>query len=68
MPGLIVDRYENVLVTQVGTVGMELLRPTIYPLLLKTLQEDGQNVCAIYERNDSPSRAKEGLPQYKGWW
>ena len=68
MPGLIVDRYENVLVTQVGTVGMGLLRPTIYPLLLKTLQEDGQNVCAIYERNDSPSRAKEGLPQYKGWW
>ena len=25
-------------------------------------------MCAIYERNDSPSRAKEGLPQYKGWW
>lgn len=68
MPGLIVDRYEHVLVTQVGTVGMEQLRPVIYPLLLKTLQEDGQNVCAIYERNDSPSRAKEGLPQYKGWW
>ena len=68
MPGLIVDRYENVLVTQVGTVGMELLRPVIYPLLLNTLQADGQDVTAIYERNDSPSRAKEGLPQYKGWW
>ncbi|MDO4848712.1 MAG: class I SAM-dependent rRNA methyltransferase [Coriobacteriia bacterium] len=68
MPGLIVDRYENVLVTQVGTVGMELLRPVIYPLLLQALQADGQNVTAIYERNDSPSRAKEGLPQYKGWW
>lgn len=68
MPGLIVDRYENVLVTQVGTVGMELLRPVIYPLLLQTLQADGQDVTAIYERNDSPSRAKEGLPQYKGWW
>ncbi len=68
MPGLIVDRYENVLVTQVGTVGMELLRPVIYPLLLQTLQADGQNVTAIYERNDSPSRAKEGLPQHKGWW
>ena len=68
MPGLIVDRYENVLVTQVGTVGMELLRPVIYPLLLNTLQADGQNVAAIYERNDSPSRAKEGLSQYKGWW
>ena len=68
MPGLIVDRYEHVLVAQVGTVGMELLRPTIYPLLLKTLQADGQDVRCIYERNDSPARAKEGLPQTKGWW
>ena len=68
MPGLIVDRYEHVLVAQVGTVGMELLRPTIYPLLLQTLQADGQDVRCIYERNDSPARAKEGLPQYKGWW
>ena len=68
MPGLIVDRYEHVLVAQVGTVGMELLRPTIYPLLLQTLQADGQDVRCIYERDDSPARAKEGLPQYKGWW
>lgn len=68
MPGLIVDRYEHVLVAQVGTVGMELLRPTIYPLLLQTLQTDGQDVRCIYERNDSPARAKEGLPQNKGWW
>ena len=68
MPGLIVDRYEHVLVAQVGTVGMELLRPTIYPLLLQTLQADGQDVRCIYERNDSPARTKEGLPQTKGWW
>ena len=68
MPGLVVDRYENVLVSQVGTVGMERLRETIYPLLLKVLAEDGQKVSAIYERNDSPARAKEGLPLYKTWW
>ena len=68
IPGLIVDRYEHVLVAQVGTVGMELLRSTIYPLLLQTLQADGQDVRCIYERNDSPARTKEGLPQYKGWW
>lgn len=68
MPGLIVDRYEHVLVSQVGTVGMELLRPIIYPPLLKVLQEDGQDVRCIYERNDSPSRVKEGLPQTKDWW
>lgn len=67
-PGLVVDRYEQVLVAQVGTVGMERLRNTIYPLLLEVLHADGQDVRAIYERNDAPSRAKEGLPLYKGWW
>ena len=68
LPGLTVDRYGNVLVAQVGTVGMELLRPTLYPLLLSVLQADGQQVSAIYERCDSPMREKEGLPLRKGWW
>ena len=60
-PGLIVDRYEDVLVAQVGTVGMERLRPVIYPLLLDVLRADGQQVDAIYERSDSPARRHEGL-------
>ncbi len=67
-PGLIVDRYEDVLVSQVGTVGMQLLRPTIYPLLLQVLQADGVAIRGIYERNDSPARAKEGLPLHKGFY
>lgn len=68
MPGLVVDRYEDVLVTQVGTVGMERLRPTIYPLLLDVLREEGEDVAAIYERCDAPSRTKEGLLLRTGWW
>ncbi len=68
LPGLTVDRYGQVLVTQVGTVGMELLRETVYPLLLDVLQTNGQDVRAIYERCDSPLREKEGLPLRKGWW
>ena len=67
-PGLVVDRYEQVLVAQVGTVGMERLRGTLYPLLLDVLRADGQDVQAIYERNDAPTREKEGLASYKGWW
>ena len=68
MPGLIVDRYEHVLVTQVGTVGMELLKPVVDPRRRSTRRADGQDGRAIDERNASPSRAKEGLPQEKGWW
>ena len=47
---------------------MEHLRDVIYPLLLEIFSADGQVIDGIYERNDSPSRLKEGLPQYKGWW
>ena len=68
MPGLVADRYENVLVTQVGTVGMERLRTVVYAALLDALATDGEKIDAIFERNDAPSRAKEGLPLYKGWW
>ena len=68
MPGLVADRYENVLVTQIGTVGMERQRPVVYAALLDALAADGEKIDAIYERNDGPSRAKEGLLQYKGWW
>ena len=68
LPGLVTDRYENVLVTQVGTVGMERLRPVVYRALVDALAADGEKVDAIFERNDGTSRAKEGLPQYKGWW
>ncbi len=68
LPGLVVDRYEWALVAQVGTVGMERLKPRLYPLLLDVLRADGQDVRAIFERNDGASRLKEGLPQEKGWW
>jgi 23S rRNA (cytosine1962-C5)-methyltransferase len=47
---------------------MQLLRDTIYPLLIEVLAETGACVRGIYERNDSPTRAKEGLPLEKGWW
>lgn len=67
-PGLVVDRYEDVLVAQVGTFGMDRLRPVVYRAVIEALRADGQEVRALYERNDAPSRAKEGLPLEKGWW
>lgn len=68
LPGLTVDRFGEVLVTQVGTVSMELMRERLYPMLLDVLRAAGQDVRAIYERCDSPMREKEGLPLRKGWW
>lgn len=68
LPGLVVDKYEDVLVAQVGTVGMDRLVPLIYPILIEVLRESGHEVTGIYERNDGAMRLKEGLPQRKGWW
>lgn len=68
VPGLVVDKYEDVLVAQVGTVGMERLRPLLYRLLLDVLHEDGHEIAGVYERNDGAVRDKEGLERYKGWW
>lgn len=68
VPGLVVDKYENVLVSQVGTTGMDRLRPVLYPLLIDVLKESGHDVAGIYERNDGSVRLKEGLPRTKGWW
>ncbi|MDO4798376.1 MAG: class I SAM-dependent rRNA methyltransferase [Coriobacteriales bacterium] len=68
MPGLVVDKYEDVLVSQVGTVGMDRLRPVLYPILLEVLRESGHPIRGIYERNDGAVRDKEGLERHKGWW
>lgn len=67
-PGLTVDRFSDILVTQTLSVGMEKRKDVIFPLLLKVLREDGQEIRGIYERNDAAIRALEGLEQNKGWF
>ena len=67
-PGLTVDRFNNILVTQTLSVGMEKLKPILFPLLVQVLRADGQTIEGIYERNDEALRAKEGLAQNKGWF
>ena len=56
MPGLVVDRYGDILVADVLTAGMELLKPQITKALKKIFKPKG-----IYYKNDSAFRALEGL-------
>ena len=67
-PGLTVDRFENVLVTQVLSLGMERRKDMVYRALVELLREDGETIDAIYERNDVAIRALEGLEQGKGFY
>lgn len=66
--GLIADRYNDVIVTQVSSYGMDIRKDMIYDVLLDVLRKDGQKITAVYERNDIRAREKEGLKQYKGFW
>jgi 23S rRNA (cytosine1962-C5)-methyltransferase len=68
LPGLTVDRYNDILVSQITCYGLEQRKDQIYRALLKVLQEDGQKVEAVYERNDVKSREKEGLLLAKGFY
>ena len=67
-PGLVVDRFDDVLVAQVLTVGMERLKPVLFPLLVEVLAEHGMAVRGVYERNDVSTRKLEGLAETCGWF
>ena len=67
-PGLTVDRFENILVTQVLSLGMERRKDWVYRALVELLREDGEQIDAIYERNDVAIRTLEGLEQGKGFY
>ena len=62
-PGLTVDRFENVLVTQTLSLGMEQRKEWVFRALVEGLREDGAEIAALYERNDVAIRELEGLRQ-----
>jgi len=67
-PGLTVDKFSNILVTQCLSVGMEKIKNIVFPLLFEVLNEDGQGIKGIYERNDVAIRKLEGMEENKGWF
>ncbi|MTS14731.1 class I SAM-dependent rRNA methyltransferase [Ruthenibacterium lactatiformans] len=67
-PGLTVDRFGRYLVAQTLSVGIERIKPMLFPLLVKLLRDDGRQIDGLYERNDVAIRAREGLEENKGWF
>lgn len=67
LPGLTVDKYEDVLVVECLALGMEAFKETIVKLLKEVLAEDGVIIHGVFERSDANERKKEGLPKVKGW-
>ncbi len=66
LPGLVVDKYEDVLVVESLALGIDRMKQKILEYLRDLLQEDGIRIRAVYERSDAKIRLKEGLPREKG--
>ena len=66
--GLTVDRFGDVLVAQVLSLGIERIKHRLFPLLADILRQDGQTIRGVYERNDVAIRELEGMAQGKGWY
>lgn len=67
LPGLVVDKFSDVLVVQSLAMGIDRLKLQILELLKKVLEEDGITVRGIYERSDAKVRRQEGMELYKGF-
>ena len=61
LPGLVVDKFADVLVVESLALGIDRLKSTILSLLVDLLKEDGISVRGIYERSDAKVRLKEGV-------
>ena len=67
LPGLVVDKFSDVLVVQSLALGIDRMKEEILSLLVEVLRADGVEIRGIYERSDAKVREQEGLPRQKGF-
>ena len=66
-PGLVVDKFSDVLVVESLALGIDRFKPLILDILRRVLAEDGIPVRGIYERSDAKVRLQEGMKRFKGF-
>lgn len=67
LPGIVIDKYEDVLVVESLALGIDRFKETIVRLLKECMAEDGIHIRGMYERSDAKEREKEGLTKVKGF-
>ncbi len=67
LPGLVVDRFSDVLVVESLALGIDRLKETILELLKEELRRDGISIRGMYERSDAKVRENEGMERFKGF-
>lgn len=67
LPGLVVDKFSDVLVVQSLALGIDIYKKLILNLLTDIIKADGIEIRGVYERSDAKVRALEGMPRTKGF-
>ena len=67
LPGLVIDKFSDVLVVQSLALGIDRFKERIVDILKAILEKDGINIRGVYERSDAKVRKNEGLPRIKGF-
>jgi len=65
LPGIVVDKFSDVLVVESLALGIDRLKTVILDKLKKVLAEDGIEIRGVYERSDAKVRLQEGMERYK---
>ena len=67
LPGLVIDKFSDVLVVESLALGIDRMKMKIVELLKEVLAEDGIEIRGVYERSDAKVRELEGMERYKGF-
>ena len=67
LPGITIDKYEDILVIESLSLGMDRMKSMILDELVDVLAADGVTIRGIYERSDAKERTKEGMERTKGF-
>lgn len=67
LPGLVVDKFSDVLVVQSLALGIDRFKELIIRLLKEVMSEDGIVIRGVYERSDAKVRTQEGMERIKGF-
>ena len=67
LPGIVVDKFADVLVVESLALGIDRWKGVIVEALKKVLAEDGIHIRGVYERSDAKVRLQEGMERVKGF-
>ena len=66
LPGIVIDKFSDVLVVESLALGIDRFKPLIVELLKQVLKEEGMPIRGVYERSDAKVRLQEGMERFKG--